>query len=334
MFSIVRAIGSPFIKTNVCAPLIYSEPLYSFTEDNKIPLTFLSKLNQEVRQTLPVYAYHTVRFKRLLEIACKVSKLFNDAGLKYVIFKTLRPFPEYVSDVDILNMGSHRDYLTMKRILRNNNYVFMEKGAFCTTFKDYETNFETEAMIDVYDEISVNRLIYLDKRSLAGYMIPKRLLEDNQTFVFSVEAELLATIAHAGLKENRYILAEYYATLCYLSQMDKATIKRFIDLVKDNKLVRVTRWHLSITAMIHEAVYGIMPEVLVSLLSDLGGFWNASLQPKTLPPYNVTPLTLALVMREKLGDKLFKRSFLSQLAVPITDGYSMRRIIERFNTIK
>jgi hypothetical protein len=334
--SIIRAIGSPFIKKAYSESLVYSKQFYSFAEDNKIPLTFLSKLPLEVRQTLPEHDYHTVRLKRLLEIAGKVSNLFSDEGLKYVIFKTLRPFPEYVSDVDILNMGSNADYLKMKEVLKNNNYVFMEKGAYCTTFKDYKTNFETEAMIDVYTEVSVNRLIYLDKRTLNQYAVTRQLPEDKVTTVFEVEAELLATIAHAGIKENRYILAEYYATLCYFSEMNEAAIKRFIDLVRLNKLACVARWHLSITLMIHSAVYGVMPKKLVTLLDDLGGFWGVSWESINCasPPYNISPLTLALVMREKFGDKLFKRSFLSQLAVPLTDGYSMRRILERFNTIK
>lgn len=333
---LLRSIGSPFITDNNIAKVRYYTKDYSKARANKIPLTYLSKVSTDTRQGLAEYHYHSHRLSRLLEITANISRLFNEEGLKYVVFKTLRPFPEYVSDIDVLGIGAQSNYAKIKKILVRNNFLFMEKGAYCTTFKDFKTNFATEVMIDVYDEISVNRLIYLDKRTLNECIINRQLSADNLTKVFDAEAELLVTIAHSGIKENRYILAEYYATLCYLSEMNEASINSFVNLVRANKLVNVVRWHLSITAMLHQAAYGVMPKKLVNLLSNLGGFWNISWEIINCasPPYNIAPLTLALIMREKLGEKLFKRSFLSQLAVPINDRASMHRIIERFNAIK
>lgn len=170
-----------------------------------------------------------------------ISSIFEGEKLNYVIFKTVRPYPEDVADIDVLNMGSRDNYKEMVKILEEGGYLLMEKEAYCTTFQDYKTRFKTELMIDIYDEIGVSHLIYLDKRKLISYVTEKKLLNEQTVKVFKPEAELLATIAHSAIKENQYILAEYYATLYYLALMDQHSIERLINLIRENKLVNAFR---------------------------------------------------------------------------------------------
>ena len=331
--SLLELIESPFTTPSSNeASLSYSKDAYSLAETNKIPLTYLSKLPHEIRNKLPEYNYHCIRHKRLFEIAAKISKLFDDNGINYVIFKTLRPFPEYVSDIDVLSIGSVSNYLKMRQTLKDNGYLFMEKGAYCTTFKDFKTNFETEAMIDVYDEISVSRLIYLNKRNLYEYTERASLPQGGMTNVFTLEAEFVAVLAHSAIKENQYILAEYYTTLNYLSVMDQASINRFVDLIKSNNLVNVARWHLTITSMLHKEAHGSVPGKLVDLLFTLGGSWNISVEKlNSIPPYQMNPFTLVRIFGEKLSDGVFRRSFLNQLHKPL-NKVSMVRLIEKINS--
>jgi hypothetical protein len=192
----------------------------------------------------------------------------------------------------------------------------MERGAYCTTFRDYKTRFKTELMIDVYDEISVAYLIYLDKRKLSHYISEKELPTGQAVRIFSPEAELLATIAHSAIKENQYILAEYFATLHYLALMDQPSIEELIDIVRENKLVNAFRWHLTITSMLHKLAFNSIPEKLSNILFRLGGPWSKVYRQvfeSIYPPCRCDPLTLTAIFREKMQDSVFKRSLCHQI---------------------
>jgi len=297
---------------------------------NKIPLAYLNTIAPKERQKLLKYDYHYARLCRLIEIAAEVSELFDEEGINYVIFKTLRPYPEDVADIDVLNMGSRNDYKKMVEVLEESGYLLMERGTYCTTFQDYKTRFKTELMIDVYDEISVGHLIYLDKRKLSGYIREKKLPEGQAVRVFRPEAELLAVIAHSAIKENRYILAEYYATLHYLALMDQYSIERHIDLIRENRLSNAFRWHLTITLTLHKLAFGFTPEKLSNLLSRLGGPWIRAYRQvfKSMhPPYKCDPLTLVSIFREKMQDNIFRRSLCRQMLSFPTRNFAKRFII-------
>jgi len=322
LLALLRAIGSPLASNQ---PQVgggvessYVPELYTIAEANKIPLTYLNVISLKERQGLPEYNYHYTRLYRLLEMASEISELLDREDVDYVVFKTLRPYPEDVSDIDVLNLGSHRDYERIIEILREREYIFMERGSYCTTFQDYKTRFETEAMIDIYDEISVGYLIYLDKRKLSHYISKKELPTGQAVRVFSPEAELLATIAHSAIKENQYILAEYFITLHYLSLMDQSSIEELTDLVRKNKLVNAFRWHLTITLLLHKEAHGKVPQKLSNLLSELGGPWGPSYKviSGSIPPYRIDPLSLVKIFKEKLYDHTFRRSLFDQFKSP------------------
>jgi hypothetical protein len=328
---LLRTISSPFAsnqpQANERLGNGYVPKLYSIAEANKIPLTYLNTVNLEERQGLPEYNYHYTRLYRLLEMASEISELFDREDVDYVVFKTLRPYPEDVSDIDVLNLGSHRDYERMVEALRRAGYIFMARGAYCTTFQDYKTRFKTELMIDIYNEISVGYLIYLDKRKLSRYVSEKELPTGQIVKVFSPEAELLATIAHSAIKESQYILAEYFATLHYLALMDHSSIEELIDMVRENKLVDAFRWHLTITSMLHKFAFGFIPEKLSNVLFRLGGPWIRTYKQVfelNYPPYKCDPMTLISIFKEKLQDNTFKRSLCAQMLTPPTKAFTTR----------
>ena len=74
----------------------YDPRLYSIAEANKIPLAYLDMINHMERENLPAY-----------------TRAFDKEDINYVIFKTLRAYPEDVTDIDMLNMGSRSDYEEM-----------------------------------------------------------------------------------------------------------------------------------------------------------------------------------------------------------------------------
>ncbi|MBS7612452.1 hypothetical protein KEJ27_09710, partial [Candidatus Bathyarchaeota archaeon] len=314
----------------------YVPELYSIAERNKIPLMYLNTINPQERQKLSEYNYHYTRLQRLVDLMTEISRLFSKEGINYVIFKTLRPYPEDVSDIDVLNMGSHSDYKKMVELLRGSNYLFMEKCAYCTTFQDYKTRFRTEVMIDLYDEISISHLIYLDKRKLSNCIMEKLLPGGFMVRVFAPEAELLVTIAHSAIKENMYILAEYYVTLHYLALMDQTSIENFIGLIKKNKLVKACRWHLTITSILHKLAHGFVPEKLSNLLLRLDRSWSRAYKQileSDYPPYKCDPATLASIFKEKLQDNAFRRSLCAQMFMPLTKTFTTRLLTKLENIL-
>jgi len=339
LFSVIRllqVVGSPFASHQPEVNESYISGFYSIAEANKIPLTYLNTVSLEERQKLPEYRYHNIRLQRLMEMIAYVSSIFEREKLNYVIFKTIRPYPEDVADIDVLNMGLHDDYVKMIEVLRRNNYLFMEKGAYCTTFQDYKTRFETEAMIDIYDQVSVGHLIYLDKRKLSSYVVETDLPKGSKTNIFAPEAELLVAVAHSAIKENKYILAEYYAALHYLALMDQTSIERLIGLIKENKLVNAGRWHLTITSILHKLAYGFVPERLSDLLLRLGGPWNRGYKEifeSDYPPYKCDPVTLTSIFKEKLQDNAFKRSLCTQMLMPPTKAFTTRLLTRLKDTL-
>lgn len=139
-------------------------------EANKIPLTYLSTIGPEERRKLPEYSYHRARLRKLMEVVAEISALFDRRGVDYITFKTLRPYPEDVADIDMLNMGSRNDYKKIMKILEEDGYLLIGRGAYCTAFQEHKILFKAELMIDVYDEISASRIVYLDKRRLRNHV--------------------------------------------------------------------------------------------------------------------------------------------------------------------
>ncbi len=340
LLRLLKIIGSPLVsnEARVSKELrgSYDQRLFSIAEANKIPLAYLNTVASEERQKLPEFNYHLSRFYRLMEITVDISKLFEEEGLDYIVFKTLRPYPEYVADIDILNLGPHKDYEKMIEILRCRGYVLMERerGGYCTTFRGHKTRFKTEIMIDVYDQISVGYLIYLDKRKLRDYIVEKELQNGGKVKVFAPEAELITIIAHSTIKENMYTLAEYYATLHYLAQMDQNSIERLTNLIRENRLMNAFRWHLTITAVLHKLAHGFIPEKIVHLLFRLGGPLSKvqSQVSKSNPPYKCDPITLVSIFKEKLRDDIFRRSLCLQVLTFPTKRFT-RRLLTRIRNL-
>lgn len=330
--NLLQLVDSQFTKNGKKVDFQCSEEVYSLALANKIPLTYLNILPLEARTSLPEYNYHAARLEFMLQLMAKTCKLLNEAGIDYVVFKTLRPLMDDVADIDVLCLGPDENYQKMADLLKNNAYTFMEKGVYCTTFQDTKKRFKTEAMIDVYSEISVSRLIYLDKKGLADYVTEKRLADGSQVKVFTPEAELLAVLAHAAIKENQYTLAEYYTSLSYLSEMDEASLNRFVSLIEENDLVTAVRWSLTITAQLYKAAHGKTPEALVAALNALGGQWKISSLSDS-PPYPIDSLTLGQILMEKMGEPVFRRSFLNQVSQPL-NRISTLRLLQRIGIIQ
>jgi len=321
---LLRALGSPFAQHQVVSEVNFTYDLYNLALANKVALTYLSNCSRSF-EGKKLYQYHLSRLRDLESILPHVSDVVERYNLNCVVFKTLKPFQEDVADIDILCM-SNSDYHSLVSGLTNLGYVIMEKSHYCTTLMDASRSrlYATELMIDVYREVSVGPLVYLDKRLLLDHVI-LRNAPGYSVKIFDPVAELLAIVAHSLIKEMEVKLLDYLTALHLIQAMNIDSMKNFIDLVKKARLVYGARLFLSIVANLHALAYGFIPCKVRELLNMLGGPINVhNVVMRGEPPYRLGFSMLARIYVEKLRDPAFRGSMVRGLG-----WFSSKRSITR-----
>lgn len=310
---LLRVLGSPFLRDrNFLNEYIdFSWELYRLALVNKVVLSYLSRaLGNDVTERL--HRYHRHRLEVLMGILNKVCRVLEEYGFDYVVFKTLKPFEEEVSDIDILYLPrDYRGYGELVSILLKSGYSLMERSLYCTTFEDKRFKFTTELMIDVYREVSVGPLIYLDKELLRSY-VKSRNVNGCMVKVLEPMAELSVTIAHAVFKEGKITLSDYLTALHYLYGMDKELMRKFVELAIRARIKYAAVLFLTIVAHAHRLAHGFVPSKVIDVLNALGGAINI---PFSMlyngPPFTLDRKYVVKAVTEKLGDSVFRRSLLN-----------------------
>src|SRR4030042_3764214 len=210
---LLTLIGSPFAHNSDYLEDSNVRSLYSYAVKNRIRLLFLNSLwksgqlddlKEEREKLLENYARIQSAFKR-------VSEILESRNVDYAFFKSIRPYQEVTADIDILILGSK--YKEVLRALANSGYYNLGEGPLSATFQDAEARIS----IDIYDDVGVSHIIYIDKTKLARSVSRVKLSASTSGRTLCPEADLLAVIAHSILKEHMYVLSEYYTTLHYLN---------------------------------------------------------------------------------------------------------------------
>lgn len=312
---LLRVLGSPFMGYSSLYVNLrcFSASLYRFMCVNKVALVYLSKYGDE--HSTGLYAYHYSRFKVIVDVLCRVSSILEGCGFEYVVFKTLKPFDEDVADVDVLYLGDGVEgYRRLITALERAGFKLMELSFYCTTLMDPRYKFATEIMVDIYREVSVGPLIYLDKRLLTEH-VSLRTFHGCRVRVLEPLGELLITVAHSIIKEREVKLLDYLTALHLVYDMSSREIDEYVMLARKAGLIYASRLFFSIVAYLHRLTYDFVPGKLIELLKALGGAINvADKLYGTLPPYRIRFKDLVRVFREKLCDKMFRSSIVHGLS--------------------
>ena len=108
---LLRTIGSPFAPAGETL-ITESLELYNHAVKNKIPLLYLEVLKQQgkLNELKRKYEEEHTRYSKFLDAIAKVSKTLDAANIDFTVFKTLRPYPVALNDVDILILGNDDMY--------------------------------------------------------------------------------------------------------------------------------------------------------------------------------------------------------------------------------
>jgi hypothetical protein len=307
---LLKTVGSPFTTSDYNPSPQSLKKLYSYATKNRMPLLYLESLRKhgDLGSLQEEHKKLIDRYTKTERAIARISKVLQESGIDYVLFKSVRPYMEVTVDIDALIFGHM--YKEALRIIRSAGYRYLGGGPLSTTFRDDETRIN----MDIYNEVGVSYVIYLDKYALAGCVSDRVLLNGALVRSLSSESDLLAVIAHSIIKEHMYVLSEYYTTLYYLAEMNQESLESFLFLANRCKINSSVKTHLGITALLHYEAHQTMPERLIWLLEKLhaNSLELSRVSEDFFMPHKYHPLTIIKALQEKLGEGKARRSFAYQ----------------------
>lgn len=309
---LLRVIGSPLVEYYDKIDACDSMKFYRYALKNRIPLLCLEALNKvgKLRSLKGEYVRLMAKYGRIERAIYEISRKLESWGVNYALFKSIKPYKEVTVDIDILVFGSM--YMNVIREMKSAGYNFLAMGPLSVTFRDSKAGVD----FDVYDEVGMSRIVYLDKDVLAEFVDYRKLSNGEVVRSLRPEADLLAVIAHSVLKEQMYVLSEYYTTLYYLASMKDEHLNSFLSLADKCKLRLAVKTHIGITAFLHWTAFGKLPVHLVKLVKNL---WlnhlelSRDIKKGFNMPYKYHPITIVNAFWEKFKEEKARKSLASQM---------------------
>ena len=265
---LLRLMGSPFARERpIQAPLElrdHSElmKLCKLSEKNRMLFFYLEKARTLDSRTFSVdYEKEDARRLIMNDSISKASEILSQARIEYAVFKTVRPYESTTVDIDVIIF--REQYAKAVKAMQEARYSFIAQGPMSTTLWDKEANIG----IDLYDEVAVSSITYIDKRKLVDYVTEIELPNNRSVKTLKPEADLACIIAHSVIKEQMYTLAEYYSFIYYLRVMD---VSNFLQIVKESHIKGPAKAHATITALLHQTALEIIPDPLCQILNAIG----------------------------------------------------------------
>lgn len=169
---LLQTIGSPFSKHVV--PPEESEELYQLAFKNRVGLLYLDALEKAGRLSRLRREWERLRFRaaETLVTTARLGKALGEAGVPYVVVKTLRPYPATPNDVDVLFLGPGKAYSEAAAALVRAGYVAedAEPGPLQHLFFDQRGGEHPSwdkrggiYYVDMYKEMATDYFIYGNK---------------------------------------------------------------------------------------------------------------------------------------------------------------------------
>ena len=333
---LLRIVGSPFVTESwMQGDDIESTELYDLAIKNKIPLLYLETLKKQGRleRLTPRYEETYKKYINFLNAFAKAARILNSGNIDYAVFKTVRPYPEVPGDIDAVILGKEELYERATNLFLQSEYKEAVSDGPTPTKGDL-MNFTENVPIDLQQELRLSWLTYMDKNKFKGKTIRVKLPSRDEVSVLPPEIDLAAVAIHSTM-EQLYLLGEYYTFLYRLADMTDNSVNIFIGVLREHKIVQAARSHLSLTAALHEATYGIVPERLTAILSQIGVNMSevrCLIKNDFLLPHRYRIATLIRVFMEKMQDGRFRHSVLIQMLKmlnPRLTLFMIRGLIER-----
>lgn len=210
---LIKSIGLPGLVEGEAPPLKEALSLLQLAELNKTPLLYLESLRNLKRY--PPFEAQLSRYRdkhrKTLDLTALVSSLLEELGIRYTIFKTLKPFLYTPADIDIL-LRSTRDLTKASQTLEKKGLKPLDRDLYGLTMFSVRHNLN----VDLTTEVAASSFIYLDKNLLFKHASQVKV-DGFKVQTLKPHADLVTVAAHCMYKEQMYTLSDYY-TFALLSQ--------------------------------------------------------------------------------------------------------------------
>lgn len=317
---LINTIGSPFIpKRNI--EYVDEEKineLYSSAKQNRIPLYFLDVLNNSddlfFLKNIYIEAYE--RYLKIFDTMAKVSEYLTSMGIEYAIFKSIKPFPDASVDIDTIIFNT-KEYVDLVKLFPKKGWPIIGYGPQSVTCYDAES----DVGIDLYREIAVSSVIYVDKDKLKQHITEKLLPNNQKVYTLEYEADLLCTVAHSVIKEQMFTLAEYYTLLIWINEMNNNNLKNLQTLIEVHYMNQPFKSFITLVGLLHKKIFNFIPNKILYLTNYLNKEYldeNKFIKNDLYTPHKYHSLTVMKSIINKLKDKKTKNSIALQ-------GYKMMK---------
>jgi len=299
---LLRVVGSPFAEPTHTVPSESAQELYDLARRNRMGLLLLTALGDDIPASLEEErASMIVKSEETIRLIPRVAMILEDAGLNYSLFKSIRPYPYTTVDLDVIAFDG--DLAPFGEAFDEAGFITLDEGPLSTTFRDPDSGIG----IDIYDEIGVSKIIYLDKRNLLDHVVDAEV-GGGTVKALDPASDLLAIVSHSIIKELMYVLSEYYTTLYTLDVMTLGELDSLVTQASENRLISAASLHLGVTARLHQLAHGLIPDKIVDLMDDLGRVKMGDDGRRLEMPMKFSSGPVWRVFWEKAGERRMRRS--------------------------
>jgi len=286
------------------------EEYYFFVKRNKMRLLFLNSINEEdLNDTLYKEKQLLLKRKKNVDsLIVRISNILENNNVRYSFFKTIRPYDEVTVDVDLV---LYDDFDIVMNKISEYNMTLLKHGPLSSTFRSVDLMMD----VDFYRDVGVSYFIYLDNAELAHHIIKKQF-DKGSIKVLSSMADILSIVSHSLIKEQLYVLSEFFTYIDYVNGMEVIELDQLITLSKRWNLHNCLSIHNSITCYIYEVAMGELTENLNYLKKnlllcerDISIIKEGNLE----FPYKYNYKSVIKVMIEKSKNPKTRRSILTQI---------------------
>ncbi|OLD40607.1 MAG: hypothetical protein AUI60_04085 [Thaumarchaeota archaeon 13_1_40CM_2_39_4] len=290
--NLLDTVGIPSITDAVVSS--QTPELLHLSKLNKLQLLYAQKTATETDDLLKQY-------EQTLQTIGAVANMFNNEGINYAVFKTLKPFPSIPSDVDFLI--SENDLAKAITVLLEQGYSSIAKNLFCITMRK-------EMSLDLYTHPSVASIPYLRFELL---MRDKKFtrISGSEVSTLSNEAEFIAVACHSFYKEQLITLNDFI-TLTLLSE--NADLSAIIQLAQELYVYDALYQVLTVCGSVAKDVSA--PLKLSTLVNKVNPqITGVTKMPHKFPFKLVCKTLLRKIMKDEHAKDYFPKAILNGISV-------------------
>jgi len=309
---ILNVIDTAFNEANLDGLENYDiKDLYKIAFKNKIGLLFLESLAEKNKIGELTVELENQRKLKLQQQNTwqRTADVLNKTGCKYVIIKSIFPFPAIPNDVDVLMLGGDKDYRKAIEYLKNDKFIVLDEAALEINLRDATTaktlkNLEKEWVdIDIYKEVGASHLVYMNKHKLLPY-VKQDKINDTTVNILNPYAEMAISIFHAIYPERIYTLLIHLLILHTIDKMNDHEIKEFQKFCSEQKIENAVLNTLRVTETIQQECFGEVPEKLQIVRSLFG-------TSKQIEIYRIPYIFPMNILVNSFWEKRFEPTFIS-----------------------